>query len=230
MRRSISSGSHLSMSTSVCPRCSEALPKRSTAVWYSGEPMMWTLSSCGWMLKRNRMPESPSAACFGCDAEQLAVDALGVAGGPRGVVHDVADGAILGQRGGLGVARARRRRRNRHGTDGQAALGRDPGLVGGRDRDLGEALVRHEGLGAGVLQDVGDLGGHQVVVDRAPGTSPPAGRPGRPRSSRRSWGAAWPRRRPTPKPWARSACTSWLAWPSSSPAFTSSPSGVTRAR
>ena len=37
----------------------------STAVWYSGEPMMWTLSSWGWIPKRNSNPESPSAACSG---------------------------------------------------------------------------------------------------------------------------------------------------------------------
>ena len=65
MSRSMSSGSHLSISTMVCPRCSEALPKRSTAVWYSGEPMMWTLSSWGWMPNRKSRPESPSAACSG---------------------------------------------------------------------------------------------------------------------------------------------------------------------
>ena len=47
MSRSMSSGSHLSMRTIVCPRCSEPLPKRNTAVWYSGEPMIWTLSSLG---------------------------------------------------------------------------------------------------------------------------------------------------------------------------------------
>ena len=62
---SIPSGSHLSMSTTVWPRCSDAPPNRMTAVWYSGDPMMWTLSSSGWMPKRNRTPPSPSAASSG---------------------------------------------------------------------------------------------------------------------------------------------------------------------
>ena len=61
----MSSGDHLSISTIVCPKCSDALPKRNTAVWYSGEPMMWTLSSCGWIPKRKSSPDSPSAACSG---------------------------------------------------------------------------------------------------------------------------------------------------------------------
>ena len=42
----------------------------------------------------------------------------------------------------------------------------DARLVGGGDGHVGEALVGDEGLGPGVLQDVGHLGRHQVVVDR----------------------------------------------------------------
>jgi len=44
--------------------------------------------------------------------------------------------------------------------------GLDPGQVGGRRGDLGKTLVRHEGTGFAVGQDVGDLRGHLVPVDR----------------------------------------------------------------
>ena len=43
--RSISSGVHLSISTTGWPTWSDVDAKTSTAVWYSGEPQMWTLSS-----------------------------------------------------------------------------------------------------------------------------------------------------------------------------------------
>ena len=55
--RSISSASHLSMSTTLWPRCSELLVQSSTAVWYSGEPVMWTLPSSGCTPKSVRNSE-----------------------------------------------------------------------------------------------------------------------------------------------------------------------------
>ncbi len=69
MSESISSGCHLSMTTMVWPRWSEAPAKRRTAVWYSGDPTMWTLPSCGWMPKRKRSPDRPSAASSGVRPE-----------------------------------------------------------------------------------------------------------------------------------------------------------------
>src|SRR5580704_1281177 len=42
---SISSGTHLSITTMVWPRWIDAPENRITAVWSSGEPTMWTLSS-----------------------------------------------------------------------------------------------------------------------------------------------------------------------------------------
>ena len=45
MSSSIPSGDHLSMSTTGWPMCSDELAKTNTAVWYSGEPQMWTLPS-----------------------------------------------------------------------------------------------------------------------------------------------------------------------------------------
>ena len=64
----------------------------------------------------------------------------------------------VAQLGVRGEARGSRRR--------PAAGAGDPRLVGGVDAHLGEALVADEDLGSGVLHDVGDLGCHQVVVDR----------------------------------------------------------------
>ena len=46
--RSMSSGAHLSITTSVCPMWIAEPANTSTAVWYSGEPTMCTLSSNGW--------------------------------------------------------------------------------------------------------------------------------------------------------------------------------------
>ena len=72
------SGVHLSMTTTVWPRCIEAPPKRVTAVWYIGEPMMWTFSSRGWMPKRKRSPDSESAPCSGVMPSNLRNTPLGL--------------------------------------------------------------------------------------------------------------------------------------------------------
>jgi len=48
IRCSICCGVHLSISTMVCPMLMAEPEKLSTAVWYSGEPTMCTLSSKGW--------------------------------------------------------------------------------------------------------------------------------------------------------------------------------------
>ena len=165
MRRSISSGIHLSMRTTVWPMCNDALPKRRTAVWYSGEPMMWTFSSPGWIEKRKRSPARPSAASSGVTPEQFPVDALGVAGGSRGVVHDVADGALPWQGARVGVPSGGIGGEAVDVAHREATQGRNGGLVGRRHRGFGESLVGQEDLGSAVLEDVGDLGRHQVMVD-----------------------------------------------------------------
>jgi hypothetical protein len=52
------------------------------------------------------------------------------------------------------------------GSSGSAPVsGREPGLLGGGRGDLGEPLVRHEGLRAAVGEDVGDFRPDQVPVD-----------------------------------------------------------------
>ena len=48
----------------------------------------------------------------------------------------------------------------------EARLARNVRLLGGRAHDVGEALVADERLRFGVLEDVGDLGRAQPVVDR----------------------------------------------------------------
>ena len=52
MRWSICCGVHLSITTTVWPMCMAAPENTSTAVWYSGEPTMCTLSSNGCNPKR----------------------------------------------------------------------------------------------------------------------------------------------------------------------------------
>ena len=47
MSANIPSGDHLSMSTTGWPMCRALAVHMSTAVWYSGEPVMWTWPSSG---------------------------------------------------------------------------------------------------------------------------------------------------------------------------------------
>ena len=47
------------MTTIVCPMWSAPPENTSTAVWYSGEPTMWTLSSWGCSRKRKSIPPKP---------------------------------------------------------------------------------------------------------------------------------------------------------------------------
>ena len=117
-------------------------------------------------------PRQPECRLLGGGPAQLAEHPLGIAGGPRGVVHHVADGPI-GRIGGRSVVA--------HGGVGaeagdlahrEATGGGQRRLVGRIDGHLGEPLVGDEGLGAGVLQDVGHLGPDQVMVD---GNQVPAG-------------------------------------------------------
>ena len=131
---------------------------------------------------------------------------------------------------GLGVADRGVGGEAGHVAHGEAPGGGEPGLVGRRRGHVGEALVRDEGLGARVLQDVGHLGRHQVVVD---GDEVPAGLEGG-QVDLEHLGAVGQQRGdhvahaealgPQRVHQLVGPC------PSSSPARTSSPSGVTRAR
>ena len=84
----------------------------------------------------------------GVEVGELALHALGLAGGARRVVHGGAGGAVVGQRvgllgeGRLDVAEAG------HRAVGQPRLGGHAGLVGGRRDHLGVALVGHDRLRA----------------------------------------------------------------------------------
>jgi len=62
---SMPSGVHLSMTTTVWPMWIAPPAKTSTAVWYSGEPQMWTLSSYGWSRNMNSIPAKPTACSSG---------------------------------------------------------------------------------------------------------------------------------------------------------------------
>ena len=103
---------------------------------------------------------------FGRRVEELAKDPLGVARRPRGVVHDVADRTILGQRGGLRIAHGGVRNEAVAGADSEPRLGAETHLVGRGRCDVGEARVGHERLRARVTQDVGHLGSNEMMVDR----------------------------------------------------------------
>ena len=78
----------------------------------------------------------------GVDVVELALHALGLAGGARRVVHGGAGGAVVGERVGLLGERGLDVAEAGHRAVGQASLGGHAGLVGGRRDHLGVALVR----------------------------------------------------------------------------------------
>ncbi len=118
------------------------------------------------------MPGLAEGGLLGGQPAQLAEHALGVAGRARGVVHDVADGAVGGIGGGLAVAHPGVGAEAGDVAHREADRRGELGLLGGVERHVGEPLVGHEHLGVGVLQDVAHLGTDQVVVD---GHQVPAG-------------------------------------------------------
>ena len=84
----------------------------------------------------------------GVEVGQLALHALGLAGGARRVVHGRAGGAVVGERVGLLGQRRLDVAEAGHGAVGEAGLGGHAGLVGRRRDHLGEALVGHDRLRA----------------------------------------------------------------------------------
>jgi hypothetical protein len=108
----------------------------------------------------------------GVEGSQAALHALGTAGGAGGVVHHLPGGAILGQRPGLALAELAEGAETGQRAEGEARPGGEAQLLDGAPAGLGEALRAEEGLGLAVPDDVGDLGGRQVVVD---GGQVPAG-------------------------------------------------------
>ena len=99
-------------------------------------------------------------------AREGTVDTLGLARRAGGVVHHVADGPILGWRRGLGVGEQLVGVEADDLADSEARGAAQAGFFGGIECDLLEALVSHEDLRLGVLQDVADLGTDEVVVVR----------------------------------------------------------------
>ena len=142
------------------------------------------------------MTGEPEGGFLGGEAAERAVDPLGVAGRARRVVHDVADGPVGWIVGRLDGPRGLERGEPRDVADGQTPVGVEIGFGGSRLGCVGEPLVGYEGLGAGVLQDVGDLGRHKMMVD---GDEVPTGLQGGQvelEHSRHRWEAEWrPRRR-----------------------------------
>ena len=112
------------------------------------------------------MPRQTERRVLGREPAQRPVDTLRVAGRPRRVVHDIADGPVLGVGGRLRVADRREGAEPGDLADREAGRGGELRLVGRLERDVGEALVGDERLGVRVAQDVGDLRADQVVVDR----------------------------------------------------------------
>ena len=103
---------------------------------------------------------------LGGHAQKLAKDALGIPRRARGVVHDVAEGPVLGHARRLGVAHLGVRGEAGHVANGEPAGCVEADFVRRGDGDVRKALMGDEGLCSRVLQDVGHLGRHQVVVDR----------------------------------------------------------------
>ena len=103
---------------------------------------------------------------LGREPAQRPVDTLRVAGRPRRVVHDIADGPVLGVGGRLRVAHGSEGAEPGDLADREAGRGGELRLLGRLERHVGEALVGDERLGVRVAQDVGDLRADQVVVDR----------------------------------------------------------------
>ena len=119
------------------------------------------------------MPDQAEGGLLGGQAAELAEDALRIARRARGVVHDVADGAVGRVGGRLGVAHARRR--SRSPAMSPTAKQIDEGSSASSAASSATSANRSwadERLGPGVRQDVGDLGADQVVVD---GHQVPAG-------------------------------------------------------
>jgi len=111
-------------------------------------------------------PGEAEGGVLGRRVGEAAAHPLGPAGGARRVVHDGAGGALRGCGRRPAVLQLAVGAEALHGTHREAALDGEAGLVGGRLHRRGEALVGDQDLGLGVVEDVGDLGTDEVVVDR----------------------------------------------------------------
>ena len=100
------------------------------------------------------------------DRRQAPLDALGAAGGSRGVVHGGTGGAAPGGVDGLTLEERGVGAEPVDRSDGEAPVRGQAGLVDGSAGPVGEPLAGHEHLGVGVFEDVRHLGPHQVPVDR----------------------------------------------------------------
>ena len=160
-----------------------------------------------------------SALGVGIDLGERALHALRLAGGARRVVHRRARRPVLGHRRRLRGRRARRTTGSPGSPRAPAGSRRGmPASSAAALASVGEALVADEHLGVGVLEDVRDLGRRQPVVDRH---VVQAGLQRREvhvhRVSTRS-GSTAATVSPLSIPRLRSACTTWLARASTSPA------------
>ena len=102
----------------------------------------------------------------GIDVHQPSLDPLGSPGGARGVVHGGTGDAMLGRGGGLAGQQIGEGAEAVHRPDGEAVLDGHGDLGRGLLQLGREALVAQQHLGIAVVDDVGDLGPDQVVVDR----------------------------------------------------------------
>ena len=167
MSSSIPSGVQWSITTTVWPMWIAPPAKTRTAVWYSGDPQMWTLSSKGCKPNRNSIPPNPDTIASGATPGSGRRTPFGAPGRAGRVVHDRAGRAVRRRCRRLPVLQVRvRHEAGNVAADGEASRGREVDLVGRGARRVGEAGVGHERLRLAVPHDVGDLRADEVPVDR----------------------------------------------------------------
>ena len=110
--------------------------------------------------------DQSECALFWGDAEQLAVDALWLTSRARGVVHDVAQGSVFGQRGWLVIAKSGVVVKTNDLANRQAGARSNFCFFCSDEGGVFEPLVSNEDLGARVTNDVANLWSNQVVIDR----------------------------------------------------------------
>jgi hypothetical protein len=102
----------------------------------------------------------------GVGSRQPPADALGPAGRAGGVVHRRPAGAVVGPGVGLPGRQFREGTEAGHIAHDEAPVGGQRERIRRRPAGVAELLVTDEGAGLTVVDDVGDLGPHEVVVDR----------------------------------------------------------------
>ena len=214
MRRSISSGVHLSISTTVWPDVQRvARPHQHGRVVErrAGDVHVAVVRAARRTCPGSRRSSSPRSS--GSMSTSAALHALGLAGGARRVVHGGAGDAVrrarcrAGRRSARRRAGTRRRRRRRSGRSaGTSSLGQRLAPASSAKRSSAD-----EHLGVAVVDDVGDLGADEVVVDRREVQADLQGAEVELDACSRSLGSTTATVSPVSRPRARSPWLIWLA-------------------